>query len=359
MSESLYLIEFSIEIRRCFIMKRTLTRKHVKVAEVDKGWDRVRKIVINQKVLENCSASTIDGYNRIFTALQEYFGDREDAMNITESEAKNFIRWLNTDKVHYHTRNDEKTKQRGIKASTVNTYLKLCKTIYTILVEQEYISKSPFNKIKYLKRQKETVKTIPLDELKYFLDSLNQTYYTEFRLFVGIHVLLDTFGRIDEVMNIKLDDIDFKKQIILFPKTKNNQPRYVGFTNRTAKLMKELIEETRDFQSEYLFVGSAGKKLSPEAFRANLKRYQEMYDIKTQFSCHAFRHTAAMLFIENGGNIRILQKILGHARIDTTEIYAHVSEEITISSQKEFSPLDNVFNANLNNNIRTRKRRLK
>ncbi|MCU7556606.1 tyrosine-type recombinase/integrase [Macrococcus capreoli] len=325
-------------------MKRKLTKVNRNPSlDVSGGFSAINDIVIERKEMMNLSHNTLKGYGRVFTSLYEYFGDRPDAMYITHEEARSFIRWLQTDKVHYKDRFHNEGIQRGIKPSTINTYLKLCKTIYNELVLAGYIEINPFEGIPCMKRDKEKIKTIPKEDLRLLIESLNTAYYTEFRLYVAIHVLLDTFGRIDEVLSIKKTDIDFDKKTIYFSKTKTNDPRYVGFSNRTKKLILELIEECREFNTVYLFVGVNGEKFQPEAFRANLKRYSNYYGIKTHITPHMFRHTAAMLFLENGGNMRVLQKILGHRKIATTEIYAHVSENLQMLQQESYSPLDQVL----------------
>jgi len=94
----------------------------------------------------------------------------------------------------------------------------------------------------------------------------------------------------------------------------------------------------------------------PEAFRANLKRYCSIYGVKTHITPHMFRHTAAMLFLENGGNMRVLQKILGHKRIATTEIYAHVSDNLIMAQQNDYSPMSQIMKSDKKISMRRSKR---
>ncbi|EGQ2764538.1 site-specific integrase, partial [Staphylococcus pseudintermedius] len=173
---------------------------------------------------------------------------------------KEYIKYLKYEHVHYRDKLREKNEQRGLKPSTINTYIKVCKTIYQTLVDLEYIESNPFAKIKCLKRQNERIKTIPPQDINKLLNSLENAYYTDFRMFVTVHVLLDTFGRIDEVLHIKKSDIDFEKRTIYFGKTKNNEGRYVVFSNKTKKLIQELIDETREYNNDYLFLSVEGTR---------------------------------------------------------------------------------------------------
>ncbi len=321
------------------------------------SFSNIQRIVFETKEMENLASKTVKGYGRVFTALNEYFSDDFDAINMTHSDAKDFVRWLQNDKIHYRDKFHKDGIQRGIKPSTINTYLKICKSIYEVLVNEELIETNPFTKIPCMKRRDERIKTIPPEDIRLLLDSLDKHYYTEFRMYVVIHVLMDTFGRIDEVLSIRKDDIDFENRTILFAKTKNGEPRYVGFSPKTKRLINELLDECREFNTPYVFLGVNGERFQPEAFRANLKRYCNTYNIKTHITPHMFRHTAAMLFLENGGNMRVLQKILGHKKIATTEIYAHVSENIKLVEQSTFSPLDSIFKTTTQINMRHNKRR--
>lgn len=219
----------------------------------------------------------------------------------------------------------------------------MCKSIYQTLLELNYIQCNPFKDIKCLKRQNERIKTIPPEDINKLLNSLDTNYYTDFRMYVAIHVFLDTFGRIDEVLSIKKADIDFDKRSIYFPNTKNNEGRYVMFSLKTKKLLVELIDEMRDYNNDYVFLAVDGGKFTNQAFRNQLKKYCNEYNIKTNITPHMFRHTSSMLFLENGGNIRVLQKILGHKKLATTEIYAHVSEDLMTLQQENYSPLDQIL----------------
>lgn len=340
-------------------MKRKLTRVHNIDRHVGKGFEKLHKIVLTNKSMEGLSQNTLKGYGRVITALTSYFGDREDVFNITQQEARDFIRWLQTDKIHYRDKLRNDGIMRGLKPSTINTYLKVCKTFYQVLVDEGYIESNPFSNIKTMKRAQERIKTIPPEDIRKLLDNLNKAYYTEFRLFVAIHVLLDTFGRIDEVLSIKKKDIDFTNRTILFPETKNGCMRYVGFSSQTKRLIEELLDECRDFGSEYVFLGVDGDKFQPDAFRASLKHYCDLYDIKTHITPHMFRHTAAMLFLENGGNMRVLQKILGHKRLQTTEIYAHVTDDLKFAQQTDYSPLGQIISNTKPSTNRSRSRRVR
>ncbi|REI04535.1 tyrosine-type recombinase/integrase, partial [Staphylococcus felis] len=126
---------------------------------------------------------------------------------------------------------------------------------------------------------------------------------------------------------------------------------------QTKKLIIEMIGETKDFNSEYLFVSLTGGVFSSESFRKNLNDYCEKFKINTHITPHMFRHTASMLFLENGGSVRVLQKILGHKKLATTEIYAHVTEDTIQEQQNTYSPLKQIMNSKKYNKPRNKRRK--
>ncbi|PKE22431.1 tyrosine-type recombinase/integrase [Macrococcoides caseolyticum] len=324
-------------------MSKRLNSRRLRKIEKVGDFEKIKSVVLEDKELQNLSRATIINYNKVFTSLSIFFDDIDDPFKITEKQAREYIRYLKNEHVHYKDKLHHKNEIRGLKASTINTYIKLCKSIYQTLVELNYIESNPFKAIKCLKKQNERIKTIPPEDINKLLNSLDKSYYTDFRMFTAIHVFLDTFGRIDEVLNIKITDIDFDKRSIYFPNTKNNDGRYVMFSLKTKKLLVELIDEMKDYNNDFVFLAVDGGKFTNQAFRNQLKKYCKEYNIKTNITPHMFRHTASMLFLENGGNIRVLQKILGHKKLATTEIYAHVSEDLMTLQQEDYSPLDQVL----------------
>src|SRR5699024_9743230 len=80
-----------------------------------------------------------------------------------------------------------------------------------------------------------------------------------------------------------------------------------------------------DFPSEHIFLTNYGAPISTERFRTRLKQFAENTEIKKNVYPHLFRHTAATTFLQNGGDIRHLQKLLGHSDLRMVQRYTHLS----------------------------------
>ena len=173
---------------------------------------------------------------------------------------------------------------------------------------------------------------------------------------VTVHVLLDTFGRIDEVLHIKKSDVDFEKRTIYFGKTKNNEGRYVVFSNKTKKLIRELIDETSAYNNDYLFLSVDGTRFTNDAFRNQLKNIVRNLKYR-QILLHICLDIPLQCFFGERRQNKGLQKILGHKKLATTEVYAHVSENLMVIQQESYSPLEQVLGKQ--KKYRPRNKRLK
>ncbi|MEQ9245793.1 MAG: tyrosine-type recombinase/integrase, partial [Nitratireductor sp.] len=102
---------------------------------------------------------------------------------------------------------------------------------------------------------------------------------------------------------------------------------FVGNPQLQSDLASYMISRSRvPGASDYLLLNQRGKPLTPQGLRLRLRRLSEDLNISPRVTPHRFRHTAATLLIEEGLDIRLVQRLLGHSSISTTEIYTHVSD---------------------------------
>lgn len=129
--------------------------------------------------------------------------------------------------------------------------------------------------------------------------------------------------RIGEVINLKLPDILYERELINIRKSKGKKDRYVKLGEKNKDLLLEYLEEYKP--KDWLFEGQYGGKYSVESIRKVFKRALSGAGISKSFKVHDLRHSFATHLLESGTDLRIIQVILGHASSRTTEIYTHVS----------------------------------
>lgn len=127
--------------------------------------------------------------------------------------------------------------------------------------------------------------------------------------------------RVSEVVNLKITDIDSKRMIINVRKSKGNKDRIVPLSPSILALLREYFKQYRPV--EYLFNGQNSPKYSVESCNKIVKNH-----LGDEYHFHLLRHSCFTSLLEAGTDLRIIQKVAGHASSKTTEIYTHVSTNV-------------------------------
>lgn len=127
--------------------------------------------------------------------------------------------------------------------------------------------------------------------------------------------------RVSEVISLKIEDIDSKRMIIHIKNAKGRKDRIVPLSQNILELLRSYYREYKPV--EYLFNGQNNKKYSTSSCNQIVKKY---LGNKSHF--HQLRHSCFTNLLENGTDLRIIQKMAGHASSKTTEIYTHVSNQL-------------------------------
>jgi len=127
--------------------------------------------------------------------------------------------------------------------------------------------------------------------------------------------------RVSEIVNLKIEDIDSKRMLIHIKNAKGRKDRMVPLSPNVLNLLREYFKEYRPTQ--YLFNGQVTNQYSVRSCQQIYKKY-----IEESGHIHTLRHSCATNLLENGTDLRLIQKILGHSNVKTTEIYTHVSNQM-------------------------------
>lgn len=127
--------------------------------------------------------------------------------------------------------------------------------------------------------------------------------------------------RVSEVINLKIEDIDSKRMLIHIKNAKGRKDRIVPLSQNILELLRSYYIEYKP--KEYLFNGQTGVQYSSGSCNQIVKKY-----LGEKYHIHQLRHSCFTNLLENGTDIRLIQKIAGHSNIKTTEIYTHVSNQM-------------------------------
>ncbi len=141
--------------------------------------------------------------------------------------------------------------------------------------------------------------------------------------------------RLGELLNLKIGDIDSKSMKIHIKQGKGKKDRYIMLSGNVLKLLREYYKIYKP--KEFFVEGQNGGKYSPKSVQSVFKRSLQKAGIKKKATVHSLRHSFATHLLDDGTDIRYIQELLGHKRLETTQIYTHVS---SYSINKIKSPAD-------------------
>lgn len=303
------------------------------------------------KKAEGIANSTIDQYVDNYSYFVKYLNlvnlDR-DFRNITEDELRDYIVYMREEIVRFdeHKYKTDSERTVGLAPSTINTRMKTIRVMFNCLYDEGVIGRNPAKGVKNIPEPEEEICVLDADELRVLLNVPNQRNYPDFRDYVLMNFLLDCMTRISEALNLKVSNFNFKDHIVTIPATvaKNRKFRIIPMNRSTSKLIGELIRENKaDFDSEYVFLTNYGEKMTRDHFRKRLYSYAERANIDKKVHPHLFRHTAATMFLENGGDIRHLQLLLGHSDLRMVIRYTHLSGKALSKQHSSYSGINQVI----------------
>ena len=255
------------------------------------------------------SKRTVDNYLFHTKKFLEFV--KKDPGSVIEDDAKRYIAYLMSTKKY--------------KPGSVNLALSSLKFFYN-----EILQNSAFNNVKAPKLEKKLPTVLTKEEIKKMLDAIENPKH---RLLVEF--MYSSGLRVSECVSLKIDDLDLAEKIGKIKHGKGNKERYIILSNNLILHLNEYMKNKKDSAS-YIF----SVKDHPITIRQAQKVVKESAKkagIKKRVFCHALRSSFATHLLEAGTDIRVIQELLGHSNLSTTQIYTKVS---TQQLKKVKSPLD-------------------
>lgn len=259
---------------------------------------------------KNYSINTYTSY--INDLYYFYIFIKNDLTKVTFEDIKDYLEHLNLKKE---------------KPSSVRRKISSLKSFYKFLYKNNYMDKKdyPLTKIAYPKMEKKLPKFIYYNDL---LEIINESTKDKdgVRDRLIIEMLYATGVRVSELVNIKVNDIDFNNRRIIVL-GKGNKERIVYYGEYAEEVLKEYMKTHERKNHNYLFVNSKGGQLTDRGVRYIIDNIMSKLSVKTHVTPHVLRHTFATDMLNNGCDIKVVQELLGHSSLKATEIYTHVTNE--------------------------------
>ena len=268
----------------------------------------------------NYSPNTIKSYESELLKFNEYLEMEElDYLKINKDNVRSYLKYL--DNLKY-------------KNSSIGRNISALRSFYRFLVIKERIGKNIFASIRNPKIERKLPNFLSELDMERILEfSTNENYkpniYTSRDLLI-IELLYDTGCRVDELVNIKLKDVNqTEKSIKVLGKGAKERIVFYGEYGReyleSYLIDREVLLNGR--KSEYLFVSLESDQLTTRRIAQIIEDILKIVGIKNKVTAHTLRHTFATHLLNNNADLRSVQELLGHSSLSTTQIYTHVSNE--------------------------------
>lgn len=159
------------------------------------------------------------------------------------------------------------------------------------------------------------------DEVERFLGTFQKKSFTGIRNEAMFLLALRCQLRCNEITGLRVSDIDFERGCITVIKGKGNKRRVVGCDEKTLVHLRKYLEKRPALGVSWLFVSHKGKRLDNSYLRKLAARHGVKAGIAKRVHVHGFRHTGACFLADQGVDVRIIQKQLGHSSLAVTDRY--------------------------------------
>jgi len=270
------------------------------------------------------AATTIEGRRRDLSELVRWCAERgvDHPSRLSRSVLDAFQRWLSR-----RPKKDGTPLSRasqGVKLSAVTGFGRW-------LARERLVVANPAAELELPKRPSRLPKAVLTPaEAEQVLAVPDVTTLLGLRNRTILETFYATGVRRSELVGLDVGDVDLGRGVLAVRQGKGAKDRFVPLSERASAWLRRYVEDVRPHHlhrvsGDALFLSVRGRRLSRNHLGEVVRRTVETADIGKRGACHLFRHTMATLMLEGGADTRFIQQMLGHAKLETTQIYTRVS----------------------------------
>ncbi|MFH1541041.1 MAG: site-specific tyrosine recombinase XerD [Elusimicrobiota bacterium] len=243
-------------------------------------------------------------------------------LDITEEEIMNYL-W------------ERKLLKKS--AATIFREQEAIKSFYKFLFNEGLIKQNTAAQLKSPKLEKYLPVILTIEEIEKFLKAVDLSKRTGFRDMAILEILYATGMRVSELTELKISDINLDVGFIKCL-GKGSKERIVLIGKKAIESVKNYLKIRKKTDIDFLFLNPSGKKISRISIWKIIKKYAKLAGIAKKIAPHTIRHSFASHILERGADLRIIQEMLGHSSISTTQIYTHIDRKFLKQQHKKFHP---------------------
>ena len=272
--------------------------------------------------------------------LSSYRRDLNKYVNHLQSRHINSISGLKRDDIKDYLL---LLKDKNMASSSISRNLVAIKVFHRFLVAEGLAKEDVASILDSPKTWKKLPEALNLEEVEKILATPNYRDVQGIRDRAALELMYATGMRVSEVVNLKLADLNFDMG---FAKCigKGNKERIVPIGRKAKDALKKYLQAARpaltrkDKSEQGLFLSRLGKRISRQTFWKMINKYAKLAGIKKNIKPHMLRHSFATHLLERGADLRVVQEMLGHANISTTQIYTHINKDRLKAIHAKYHP---------------------
>lgn len=275
------------------------------------------------------SPNTVIAYRRDLRKFFDFL-DKKKHIDILNPQRDNFLGYI------------YELKDGQLKSSSIARNIVTLKVFYRYLVRQQYIKNDPSELLESPKLWKYLPEVLSIAEVDRVLKVIRQDKPKQIRDRACFELMYATGMRVSELVNLKISDVDLKLGVLrCFGK--GQKERIIPMGRLAQAAVVKYIQQSRNKyikgnDSKYLFLSKNGTKLTRQMIWKLIQRYARSANIRRHISPHTLRHSFATHLLQKGADLRIVQELLGHSNISTTQIYTHLNKDRLKSIHQRFHP---------------------
>ncbi|MGI6393443.1 MAG: site-specific tyrosine recombinase XerD [bacterium] len=286
------------------------------------------------KLEKRLALNSVEAYERDLTDFISYLKSR--GVSLSTADPVNMSEYV----IHLSKEKNFADKSLARAISSMRGFLKF-------LVEDDFVAPELLEILEPVKMTKSLPVFLTIDEVELLFSAVDTETPSGCRDRTMLEMFYSSGLRVSELIELKLGNI-FRKDQVLLVLGKGNKERVVPYSDTAAEHLHHYVDRVRhllfkagDF-NDFVFINNRGKKFTRQGVWKKLKEFAFIAGINKEISPHKLRHTFATHLLEGGADLRSVQMLLGHASINTTEIYTHVEQEAIKKEFEQKHPRENI-----------------
>jgi len=282
------------------------------------------------------------------TCFQRFLSTQPSGMrltDITRHEIRAFISYLQQMRC-FASDPLKRTQNKTLSGHTINCYLRSLRIFYSWLISEDIMEVNPFDKVKIPPPPIKVIPAFSNSQIEQLLIAINTKTAIGYRNFAIILTLLDTGIRISELCSLKMERLWLEDGIAKVI-GKGNKERMIPIGKHLQRILWHYIDRCRPEPAtaacDSVFLTQDGRPVTRRHAHKMMTEYGKKAKlVGIRCSPHTLRHTAAISFLKNGGDVFSLQRLLGHASLEMTRRYCQLADIDVKRVHNMASPVDNL-----------------